>query len=78
MRITLFRSFHLVLFLAVWDITGCGSIAYIGLSRRQRCLVQLEAEMSCTIGDGDVLYSQRRRCLVWPETEMARMAGDDC
>jgi len=37
-----------------------------------------EAEMSCMVGDGDVLYDRRRRCLVWPETEMSRMAGDDC
>jgi len=33
--------------------------------------------MSCTVGDGDVLYSRRRRCLVWPETEMSCVAGDD-
>jgi len=26
-----------------------------------------EAEMSCMVGDGDVLYGRRRRCLVWPE-----------
>ena len=53
------------------------TIAYTGLSRRRRCLVQQEAEMSCTVGDGDVLYSRRRRCLVWPETEMSCVAGDD-
>ena len=52
-------------------------IAYTGLSRRRRCLVQPEAEMSCTVGDRDVLYSRRRRWLVWPETEMSRIAGDD-
>jgi len=78
MRITLFHSFHLVLFLALRCITRGGSIAYTGLSRRRRCLVWPEAEMSCTVGGGDVLYSRRRRCLVWPETEMSRMAGDDC
>jgi hypothetical protein len=67
MRITLFHSFHLVLFLALWYITRGGSIPYTGLSRRRRCLVQPEAEMSSTVGDGDVLYGRRRRCLVWPE-----------
>jgi len=54
------------------------AIAYTGLSRRRRCLVQPEAEMSCTVGDGDVVYGRRRRCLVWPETMMSRMAGNDC
>jgi len=76
MRITLFHSFHCVLFLALWCITRGGSIAYTGLSRTWRCLVQPEAEMSCTVRDGDVLYGQRRRCLVWLETEMLCMAGD--
>jgi len=68
MRITLFHSFHLVLFLALWCITRGGSIAYTGLSRRRRCLVWPEPEMSCTVGDGDVL--------VQSETEMSCMAGD--
>ena len=54
------------------------AIAYTGLSRRRRYLVQSETEMSCMAGDGDVLYGRRRRCLVWPETVMSRMAGDDC
>jgi hypothetical protein len=76
MIITLFHSFHFVLFLALRCITRGGSIAYTGLSWRRRCLVQPEVEMSCTVGDGDVLYSWRRRCLVWPETEMSGMAGD--
>ena len=58
MRITLFDSFHFVLFLALWCITRGGSIAYTGLSRRRRCLVQPAAEMSCTGGDGDVLYGR--------------------
>jgi hypothetical protein len=78
MRIALFHSFHLVLFLALRCITRGGSIAYTGLSRRWRCLVQPEVERSCTVGDGDVMYSQRQRCLVWPETVMSHMAGDDC
>jgi hypothetical protein len=47
-------------------------------SRRRRCLVQSEMEMSCTVGDGDVLYGRRWRCLVWPETVMSLMAGDVC
>jgi len=76
MRITLFHSFHFVLFLALQCITRGGSIAYTGLRQRRRCLVQPEAGMSGTVGDGDVLYSQRWRCLVWPETEMSCMAGD--
>jgi len=76
MRITLIHSFHFVLFLALQCITRGWSIAYTGLSRRRRCLVQPEAEMPCTVGDGDVLYSRRRRCLVWPETVISRMAGD--
>jgi hypothetical protein len=76
MRIGLFHSFHLVLFLALWCITRGGSIAYTGLSRRRRCLVQPEAEMSSTDGDGDVLYGRRQRCLIWPDTEMSCMAGD--
>jgi hypothetical protein len=76
MRITLFHSFHCVLFLALRCITRGGSIAYTGLSQRRRCLVQPEVEMSCTAGGGDVSYSQRWRCLVWPETEMYCMAGD--
>jgi len=67
MRITLIHSFHLVLFLALRCITRGGSIAYTRLSQRRRCLVQLEGEMSCTVGDWDVLNSRRRRCLVWPE-----------
>jgi len=54
MRITLFHSFHFVLFLALRCITRRGSIAYTGLSRGQRCLLQPETEMSCTVGDGDV------------------------
>jgi hypothetical protein len=37
---------------------------------------QPETEMSCTVGDGDVLYGWRRRCLVWPEAEMSGIAGD--
>jgi len=56
MRITLFHSFHFVLFLAPQCITKGGSIAYTGLSKRRRCLGQPEVEMSCTVGDGDVLY----------------------
>jgi len=76
MRITLFHSFLCVLFLALRCITRGGSIAYTGLSRRRRCLVQPETEMSCTAGGRDVLYSRRWRYLVWPETEMSCMAGD--
>jgi hypothetical protein len=67
MRITLFHSFHLVLFLARQYITRGESIEYTAFSRRRRCLVHSETEMSCTVGDGDVLYGWRRRCLVWPE-----------
>jgi len=74
MRITLFHSFHLVLFLALRCITRGGSIAYTSLSWRRRCVVWPEAEMSCTVGDGDVLYSRRRRCLEQSETEMSCMA----
>ena len=59
MRITLFHSFHLVVFLALRYITREGSIAYTGLSRRRRCLVQLETEMSCMAGDRDVSYGRR-------------------
>jgi hypothetical protein len=76
MRITLFHSFHVILFLALRCITRGGSIAYLGLSRRWRCLVQPEAEMPCTVEGEVVLYSRRRRFLKWPETEMFRMAGD--
>jgi hypothetical protein len=75
-RITLFHLFHFVLFLALQCITREGSIAYTGLSRRRRCLVQPETDMCCTVGDGDVLYGRRRKCTVWPETGMSRMAGD--
>jgi hypothetical protein len=58
-------------------VAGCRDcIAYTRLSRRRRCLVQLEATMSCTVGDRDVLNCLRRRFLVWPETEMSCMAGD--
>jgi hypothetical protein len=79
MRITLFHSFHFVLFLALRCITRGVSIADTALSRRRRChLVQSEMEMSCMAGDGDVLYGRRRRCLVWLESVMSRMAGDDC
>jgi hypothetical protein len=35
-----------------------------------------ETEMSCTVGDRDVLYGQRRWCLVSQESVMSRMAGD--
>jgi len=76
MKITLFHSVYLVLFLALQCITRGGSIASTGLSRRQRCLVQSETEMSCTVGDWYILYGRRRRCLVWLETVMSRMAGD--
>jgi len=76
MRITFFHSFHFVLFLALRCITKGRSIAYTGLSLRRRCLVQPEAEMSCTVGDGDGLYGWSRRCLVWTETVISRMAGD--
>jgi len=55
---------------------SCYGIAYTGLSRRWRFLVQPEAEMSGTVGGGDVLYSPRRRCLVQSEMEMSCMAGD--
>jgi hypothetical protein len=78
MRITLFHSFHLVLFLALRCITRGGSIAHTGLSQRLRCLVHPEVTMTWTVGDGDVLYRRRRRCLEWQEPEMSRMAGDDC
>jgi len=57
MRITLFHSFLLVSFVALRCITRGGSIAYTGLSRSRRCLVWPEAEMSGTVGDGDVMYS---------------------
>jgi hypothetical protein len=60
MIITLFHSFHFVLFLALRCITRGGSIAYTGLSQRQRCLVQSETEMSCMAGDRDVSYGRRR------------------
>jgi hypothetical protein len=53
---------------------GDGDVLY---RRRRSCLVQSEAEMSCTVGDGDVLNSRRRRYLVWPEKKMSCMAGDD-
>ena len=76
MRITLFHCFHFVLFLALRCITRGGSIAYTGLTQRRRCLVQQEAEMSCTVGDCDVLNGRRRKCLVWPETEMSWMADN--
>jgi hypothetical protein len=76
MRITLFDSYHLVLFLDQQCITRGGSIAYTGFGQRRRCLVWPEAEISCTVGEGDVLHSRRRRCLVWPEMEMSYMAGD--
>jgi hypothetical protein len=76
MNITLFHSFQFVLFLALRCITRGGSIAFTGLSRRWGCLVQLEAEMSCTVRDRDVLPSRRRSCLVWPETKMCCIAGD--
>jgi len=65
MRITLFHSVHL--FLALRCITrggvlhiqvsaGDGDVLY---SRRRRCLVRLETEMSCMVGDGDVSYGRR-------------------
>jgi len=66
MRITMFHSFHFVLFLALQCITRGGSIAYTGLSWRGRCLVQPEAEMAYTVGDRDVLNGGRRRCRVSP------------
>jgi hypothetical protein len=76
MRITLFHSFHLVLFLPLWCITRGGNIEYTGLSRRQRCLVLPEAKMSHAVGDRYGLYSLRWRYLVWPETLMSGMAGN--
>jgi len=76
MTITLFHSFHFVVFLALRCITRGGSIVYTGLSQRRRCHLQSETEMSCTVGDGDVLYSRRWRCVDWPETEMSCMAED--
>jgi len=49
MRITFFHSFHFVLFLALRCVTREWSVGYTGLSRRRRCLVQPEAEISCTV-----------------------------
>ena len=66
MRITLFHSFHL--FLALRCITR-GGVLHIQVSagdgddlysRRRRCLVWPDTEMSCMAGDGDVLYGRRR------------------
>jgi len=57
---------------------GVNSIPYTGLSRRRRCLVQPEAEMSRMAADRVVSYGQSRRCLGWAETEMSCMPGDDC
>jgi len=39
--------------------SAANSIAYTGLSRRRRCLVWPETEMSCMAGDGDVSYGRR-------------------
>jgi hypothetical protein len=60
MKISVFHSFLFVLFLAVRCITRGGSIAYTGLSQRQRCLVQSETQLSCMAADGDFLYGLRR------------------
>jgi len=56
MRMTLFHSF--VSCSTVYNKRG--SIAYTGLSRRRRCLVWPETEMSCMTGDGDVSYRRRQ------------------
>jgi len=65
-----------ILFLALQCIIIGGSIAYTSLSRRRWGLVQLEAVMSCTVGDRDAWYGRRQRCLLSLETEMSCIAGD--
>jgi len=65
MRITLFHSFQF----------SCSTVYN---KRRQYCIYrsQPEAEMSCSVGDRDVLNGWRRRGLIWPEMVMSCMGRD--